>query len=686
MSVVIPTFNRAELLRRTLGSLTTQEYGGNETEVIVVDDGSTDHTASVVAEYPDVVYLHQANAGPSAARNRGWSEARGEVVAFTDDDTVPDHRWLADLSAAFSADPDLAAAGGTVRPLRETFLTEFVQLEQHASHGVRRDGQIKYLVTANCAYRRDVLASLGGFDETFPAASGEDTDLTMRAQAHGYRMKLLDGAVVLHDHPSHIRQILKSYLKHGRTRRLVLDKNPLPGGPARRIEVLTRHHWQDRFQLYRQAGLGPAGSLAAIGLRAGGLVAYATGMGLARLGLASTVRGTLQVVVACPGADHVDRGYERVSRELTALLSTDPDLAVTMIKGSGNASNATVLPLLRRDRAGARAISRLLSPAKRRLLAPQRRGKTSVSLLKRVLRRQVLITPYEIEAATFGVSLLGYIFIRRPDVVVLQDVLTARVVRAGRRLAPRLRTRVLFINGAPWPAPYPFADVVQHVTPVTWRPDRAAGWEKVLLPLGTSPTSIVSPTRAQATRRRFGIPEGEKVVISVGAMLDHHKRHLCVVREVARMSEPRPFLVLAGAPETDQKAIETSARELLGAGQLVIHASPEETRDLLSCADMFVLASLREGFGLAYLEALAAGLPVLAHDDELQRWILGRFGAFVDTTEPGELARSIAEVLSRADRWELAESRQRYVNDRFSWNALRDDYLDLIRQTSRAAG
>lgn len=683
LSVVIPTFNRAELLRRVLGSLAAQDEAGAEVEVIVVDDGSSDHTAEVVASHPGVTYLHQANAGPAAARNNGFAHARGDFIAFTDDDTVPDRRWAADLAAAFSADPGLAAVGGTVRPLRVTFLTKFVQVEQHASHGVGPNGEIKYLVTANCAYRREVLDELGGFDETFPVASGEDTDLTLRAQAKGYRMQLLDGAVVLHDHPSRLRPILKNYLKHGRTRHVVLERNPDQDWGHGQPDVVTLGHWRRRYRSYRAGGLGAAGSLVAVLLRFAGLVTYGVGMGLSkkRSGFPRPVR-TIKVVVACPGADHVARGYERVTRELTAVLRTDPGLSVSVVKGSGRSTHETVLPCLRRDRAVARGISRPFLPSLEPGAAPRARSASGALLGWRLARRQVPITPYEIEALTFGVALVGYLLVRRPDLLVLQDVPTARVVHAGRALLRGRRPRILFVNGTPWPAPYPFADLVQHVTPVTWDADPAPESEKVLLQLGTNVPDKISTSGAAAARERLDIPEHEKVVISVGTMLDRHKRRLHVIHELARLPEPRPFLVIAGAPDVDQDRIESAARDLLGTRQRVVHVGPDELGDLLACADLFVLASLQEGFGLAYLEALAAGLPTIAHDDHLQRWILGPFGTFVDMTEPGALTEAIGTVLAKGDRRSLAEERRRYVADRYSWNVLRDDYLALVRRAA----
>lgn len=684
LSVVIPTFNRARLLDRTLAALAVQEGLRTDVEVIVVDDGSTDGTAEIVARHPGVVSLRQDNAGPAAARNRGWSTARGRVIAFTDDDTVPDPRWLADLAEAFDAESALDAAGGTVRPLRLNFFTRFVQAEQHASHGVGRDGEIRYLVTANCAYRREVLTALGGFDEAFPVASGEDADLTMRAQARGYRMRLLDGAVVLHDHPDRVGAILKTYLRHGRSRRLVVERNASGAWGRARRDILTPDHWRRRHRAYRAAGHGPVASLAAVGLRVVGLLAYATGMVQSRRGFPRPSGARpIKVFVACPGADHVARGYERVARELTDLLRTDPQLAVSMVKGSGRSCRDIVLPSLRRDQHVARRISRLLSPAEAKETEPRREGASWRGLFLRLFRRQVSVTPYDIEAVTFGIVLLVQVLIRRPDVLVVQDVLTARVVALGRRL-PRWRTKILFINGTPWPPPYSFADMVQHVTPVTFDEDPAEKSGKILLPLGTNRPRGVTSAEAAGFRRRFGLPEEDKVIVSIGTLLDHHKRHLHLIRELATLAEPRPFLVIAGSPNIDQRLIETAASESLGDRQAVIQVGPDDVAALLICADLFVLASLREGFGLVYLEALGAGLPTIAHRDRLQQWILGPFGTYVDMAVPGELASCIESVLTRDDRWSLSEARRRYVEDRFSWGALRDDYVALVRRTSGA--
>lgn len=110
-SVVIPTYNRAATLRQTLTALMAQDYP--DYEIIVVDDGSTDDTRAMIArEFPQVRYIYQQNRGPAAARNRGIAHARGEIIAFTDDDCVPPRDWLARLADGYARYPDVVGVGG----------------------------------------------------------------------------------------------------------------------------------------------------------------------------------------------------------------------------------------------------------------------------------------------------------------------------------------------------------------------------------------------------------------------------------------------------------------------------------------------------------------------------------------------------------------------------------------------
>jgi glycosyltransferase involved in cell wall biosynthesis len=177
ISIVVPTRDRAALLARLLESLARLHYP--HWEAIVVDDGSTDDTAAVVDRYRSrglpITYLYQPWSKMGAARNLGIRYARGEIVAFTDDDCMVDPGWLDGIVEAFEANPRaLGVQGETVTiPVAMTPLTH--QVEKH------EPGPPYH--TCNVAYRREVLCELGGFDTKLIRA--EDVVLAMRVLERG---------------------------------------------------------------------------------------------------------------------------------------------------------------------------------------------------------------------------------------------------------------------------------------------------------------------------------------------------------------------------------------------------------------------------------------------------------------------------------------------------------------------
>jgi GT2 family glycosyltransferase len=169
ISVVVPTCGRPDLLRRCIAALEAQTLPSDQFEIIVVDDTHSRH-------------------GPAAARNRGWRRAHGDIVAFTDDDTVPDRAWLERGLNAFAPDVH-AVSGRTIMPIPD----EPTDYERNESGLMRAE-----FITANCFVRRDVLESLGGFDENFRLPWREDSDLQFRLLRAGFTIAHAPDAVVVH--------------------------------------------------------------------------------------------------------------------------------------------------------------------------------------------------------------------------------------------------------------------------------------------------------------------------------------------------------------------------------------------------------------------------------------------------------------------------------------------------------
>ncbi len=188
VSVVIPTRGRPQLLSRCLAALATQDLPRDRYEIIVVDDGKDGRSCLPNPALRGIRYLNSGGRGPAAARNLGWREAGGRIIAFTDDDCIPSGGWLrAGLSAFVDG---VAGASGPVIVPRRTPETDY---ERDAAQLER-----SRFVTANCFYRRDVLAEVGGFDERFPQAWREDTDLYFTLLEQGARFEQVPDAVVTH--------------------------------------------------------------------------------------------------------------------------------------------------------------------------------------------------------------------------------------------------------------------------------------------------------------------------------------------------------------------------------------------------------------------------------------------------------------------------------------------------------
>ena len=228
VSVVICTRERPDDLSRALQAVAALRPA--PFEVIVIDNApATGATRDVVARAPIARYVREDRRGLDAARNRALHEARGDVVAFTDDDAVPEPEWLAGLLPNF-ADPCVVITTGLTLPLQ--LETEGQELfEQHCTfvRGFARrvfDGQNynPFAVGpvgagANMALRRDVVLALGGFDERLdggmPTRSGGDHDLFVRVLLAGHRIVYDPAAVSWHRHRRTKEELLDTVYGYG---------------------------------------------------------------------------------------------------------------------------------------------------------------------------------------------------------------------------------------------------------------------------------------------------------------------------------------------------------------------------------------------------------------------------------------------------------------------------------------
>src|SRR5215208_7041099 len=198
VTVVIPTRDRATRLVAALEALRGQTLEPERFETLVVDDGSGDATADLLAGLTGdgasgVRAMRLSGDGPAAARNAGWRAARAPLVAFTDDDCEPTPTWLGAMLRTAAASPGAIVQGATAPIPREADL-----LRRPFSRTRLIEGPSPWFATCNIAYPRELLEGLDGFDELFPEALGEDTDLGWRALERGARAEFAPLALVHH--------------------------------------------------------------------------------------------------------------------------------------------------------------------------------------------------------------------------------------------------------------------------------------------------------------------------------------------------------------------------------------------------------------------------------------------------------------------------------------------------------
>ena len=220
-SLIIPTYRRPAQLSACLQALTRQDYPRDLFEVIVVDDGGETPLDPVVTPFTNqlaVTLIRQANAGPAVARNTGVARARGQWLAFTDDDCTPAPSWLRALAACFTATPADAVAGRTVNALPDNPYATASQLLVSflfAYHNTDPQ-QARFATTSNLALPAEPFRALAGFDPTFPVPGGEDYELCNRWLSHGYRLRYAPEAVVYHWHLLNLRTFCRQHFHYGR--------------------------------------------------------------------------------------------------------------------------------------------------------------------------------------------------------------------------------------------------------------------------------------------------------------------------------------------------------------------------------------------------------------------------------------------------------------------------------------
>ncbi len=260
-SIVVPTYDRPDGLKRCLHALANMEYPHTAFEVVVINDGGKATSEVLIGPFSGQLNLrciHQENAGPASARNAGIAVARGHYIALTDDDCAPAKDWLTKLKVCFDREPNCAVAGRTDNGLTgNPYSTASQLLIDYLMSYYNRDGAAKGFGTSNnLAFPRDALLEIGGFDESFPLSAAEDRELIDRWVGAGNDLVYTREAVVVHFHQMSFKGYTRQHSNYGRgayryhSIRATTARSAVKREPASFYLDMLKHPFERGFGLF----------------------------------------------------------------------------------------------------------------------------------------------------------------------------------------------------------------------------------------------------------------------------------------------------------------------------------------------------------------------------------------------------------------------------------------------------
>ncbi|MBL8703999.1 MAG: glycosyltransferase family 4 protein [Rhodospirillales bacterium] len=373
----------------------------------------------------------------------------------------------------------------------------------------------------------------------------------------------------------------------------------------------------------------------------------------------------MRIAIASSGLGHIQRGIEAWASDVADALRRRK-LDVSLF-GHQTATGPHIRPLryVRRTDSGVVRAARLA-----RALGAWRIG---------------IANAYDVEQVAMALPL--WRAIRRDfDILHVQDPLLARILDHARRLGLS-RPRVILANGTGESTKrLAGLSAVQELTPDAYEQlvgQKKPGGLTFMIPNFVDVAMFDVGNQAEA-RKRFDLPGDAFIVLTAAAIRRFHKRIDYLIAEFARALPALPanaILVIAGGVENDTAELMTLGKKLLGDRVRFLTSLPRaEMPTLYRTADLFVLTSLFETFGIVLLEAMATGLPVLCHEAPVFRYVAGPAGRFCDMTREGALATSLAGLAPVASRHAAAAQARRHVADNFSEAPVVDQMLDMYQR------
>ena len=209
ISIIIPTYKRANFLEECLDSILNQSINKKIYEVIVISDGFDKNTDDVIKnfkKYNNLKYFKKQHGGPASARNKGLKYVKGEIITFLDDDCVADKNWIKNIIRAHQKYKNALAIGGYIKPYKSNFISEFGCSLEEREHITDKNYFLSSLIN-NTSYKNSVIKLFKKFDESF--ITGEDVEFNYRLYKKGIKTLFIKDILIKH----HYREDLFGFLR-----------------------------------------------------------------------------------------------------------------------------------------------------------------------------------------------------------------------------------------------------------------------------------------------------------------------------------------------------------------------------------------------------------------------------------------------------------------------------------------
>lgn len=365
----------------------------------------------------------------------------------------------------------------------------------------------------------------------------------------------------------------------------------------------------------------------------------------------------LRAALVCTSLGYSKRGFERFTSELYDLLKGDMDIELFGCYG-GEACEGRRLPCLKNDR--------------------------SLSFLRGRAHGN-----YYFQQLSYAAFFIPWVMLRGYDLVHCSEPALANFLfHTKKRLGLRFKllfTDALGLDPVSDKVFFERLDHVQVLTPEHEARLLSAGIQRkkfTRIPYGADSGRYDRRNERALFREKYGVPADSFVVVSVAALNRRHKRVDFLIEEVSRLGED-VFLFVAGNHE-DASLLDLGKNKL-GKRFKAVQVPQGQMSEIYPIGDVFVIPSLVEGFCLAVVEAMCAGVPVIAHDSPHFEWLIGDRRCLADLSVKGNLAKKINEVRRQPQIFaDIASVLRQGAAERFDWKQLKSRYQELYERAFRS--